>query len=92
MNNPSSLADPLQRYPAKRRFSESWYYPILCAIGFAIILAASITSPESPQRWHNLLVHLMSIAVIVPSLGGLAAGYVVRYYLLRRKGTRRGTT
>jgi len=85
MNRPGSLVDPLRREPIKRPFSEAWYYPIVCAIGFAIVLAASITSPESPRKWHALLGRLGSPAVIVPTLIGLMAGYVMRYFLLRRE-------
>jgi len=84
MNQRASSADSPQPEPIKGRVSERWYYPVLCALGFAIVLAASITPPGSPHRWQILLVRLRSAAVIIPSLIGLLAAYAVRYFLQRR--------
>ena len=86
MNPSGSAPNSSQRKSSqRRRLADAWYFPILGAIGFAIVLAASITSPDSPDRWHNLLVTLVSVRVIIPTIGGLAAGYVAWFYLQHRK-------
>ena len=85
MSQNTARSDWSERASRRTALLESWYYPILCAIGFAILLAASITPRVGKHPWRDLLMRVGSIAVIAPSLGGLVAGYVVRYYLLRRR-------
>jgi hypothetical protein len=71
--------------PTKQPFYERWSYPVLCAVVFAVILAASITDATSEHAVPDLLVHLVQREVILPTLFGLAAGFGVRYLILRRK-------
>jgi len=72
----------------RQPFTERWYYPVLCTVVFAVILAFSITPPTTPHVGREVLRRLVSLAVIVPALGGMAAAFGVRYLILRRKRTK----